>query len=47
MEIKVQEGSCNARQKMISSNRRLVINQAKKYAASTQSLTLRIHLPHL
>lgn len=36
----VQEGSCDARQKMISSNLRLVINQAKKYAASTQSLTL-------
>lgn len=36
----VQEGNCDARQKMISSNLRLVINQAKKYAAYTQSLTL-------
>ena len=36
----IQEGSDEARQKMISSNLRLVINQAKKYVTYTQSLTL-------
>lgn len=36
----VQEGSYDARQKMILSNLRLVIDQAKKYAPYTRSLTL-------
>ena len=36
----IKKGNHDARQKMISSNLRLVINQAKKYAAYTHSLTL-------
>lgn len=36
----VQEGSYDARQKMILSNLRLVIDQAKQYAPYTRSLTL-------
>jgi len=36
----IKKGNHDARQKMISSNLRLVINQEKKYAAYTHSLTL-------
>lgn len=36
----VQEGDQQARQKLICSNLKLVISQAKKYMACTQSMTL-------